>query len=304
LSTALAAPRPGAEPLARPALSLVFPVCDEERNIGVLLDEARALAPQLADDFEIVVVDDGSRDGSPREIGRRAALDPRVRVVTHPANRGYGAALRSGLRHARGELVFFTDADLQFDLAEVANLLHHTEQFDIVAGYRSPRRDPWGRRLLAWGWGTLVRALFDLPVRDIDCAFKLFRRPVVQSMPIASLGAFVNTEILVRARAAGWRIHQVPVSHRRRRHGRQSGARPRVVLRALAELASLYRELRGPGAGAESSADAAASGASARLRWIRQLAGARASAAGAFDPQATDARPARDPAGPKAVPPA
>lgn len=247
MSTAALSP-PEATP--RPRLSLVFPVFDEERNIGVLLDDALRLAPQLAPDFEIVVVDDGSRDGSAAEIERRRRADPRVRVIQHPCNRGYGAALHAGLREARGELVFFCDADLQFDLAELEHLLAHTEEFDIVAGHRSPRRDPWGRRVLATGWGLLVRALFGLRVRDIDCAFKVFRREVIESMPIASIGAFVNTEILVRAEGAGFRIHQVPVSHRRRRHGRQTGARPRVILRALLELAKLHGDLHRPaGAG-------------------------------------------------------
>jgi glycosyltransferase involved in cell wall biosynthesis len=228
----------------RPELSLVFPVFDEEENIGRLLDEALALAPLLAAEFEIVVVDDGSRDGSASVVDRLRERDPRIRLLRHAANRGYGAALRAGLREARGELVFFSDADLQFDLDELATLLSHAREFDIVAGYREPRRDPSGRLVLAWGWGTLVNQLFGLGVRDIDCAFKVFRRPVIEAIPIASVGAFINTEILVRARQAGFRIHQVPVSHRRRRHGRQSGARPRVILRALIELATLYRELR------------------------------------------------------------
>jgi len=228
----------------RPELSLVFPVFDEEPNIGRLLDKALALAPRLAADFEIVVVDDGSRDGSASLVESRRACDPRIRLLRHSANRGYGAALRAGLRGARGELVFFSDADLQFDLDELVTLLSHARKFDVVAGYRQPRRDPWGRLVLAWGWGRLVNALFGLDVRDIDCAFKVFRRPVIEAIPIASVGAFVNTEILVRARQAGFRIHQVPVSHRRRRHGRQSGARPRVILRALLELTTLYRDLR------------------------------------------------------------
>jgi hypothetical protein len=98
--------------------------------------------------------------------------------------------------------------------------------------------------VLAWGWGRLVRFFFDLPVRDIDCAFKVFHASVVESVPTESLGAFINTELLVRARAAGFRIHQVPVSHRRRRHGRQSGAHPRVIFKALVELARLRRRLR------------------------------------------------------------
>ena len=231
-------------PLARPALTIVFPARDEERNIGVALDAALAIAPKLCGDLEIVVVNDGSRDGTARALDRRRAEDRRIRVVQHHSNRGYGAALRSGLREARGELVFFTDSDLQFDLSDLVPLLSHTQTFDIVAGYRAPRRDPPGRRILAALWGLVVRVLFGLRVRDIDCAFKVFRREVIEAIPIASIGAFVNTEILVRAACAGYRVQQVPVSHRPRRHGRQSGARPRVILRALVELTSLYRELR------------------------------------------------------------
>ncbi|MCG8591961.1 MAG: glycosyltransferase family 2 protein [Proteobacteria bacterium] len=240
-----AAPTLAETPLCdRPRLSLVFPVFDEQDNLGALLETALRTGSQLAGDFEIVVVDDGSRDGSAAILDTWRRAHPRIRTLRHSTNRGYGAALRSGLSSARGELVFFSDADLQFDLAELSKLLEHTDAFDIVAGYRSPRRDPWPRRLIAWTWGALVRALFDLPVRDIDCAFKVFHRRVLASIPLASLGAFINTEILVRARSAEFRIHQVPVSHRRRRHGRQSGARPRVILRALYELFSLQRELR------------------------------------------------------------
>ncbi|MFI5217406.1 MAG: glycosyltransferase family 2 protein [Candidatus Limnocylindria bacterium] len=230
----------------RPQLSLVFPVFDEEPNIGPLLDRALTLAPCLAADFEIVVVDDGSRDGSLAVIEARRRAEPRIRLVRHAANLGYGAALRAGLREAGGELVFFSDADLQFDLEQLATLLAHTNDFDIVAGYRQPRRDPWHRHALAAVWGGLVRGLFGLRVRDIDCAFKVFHRRVLEAIPIASVGACVNTEILVRACQAGFRIHQVAVDHRRRRAGRQTGARPRVILRALFELAALYVELRGP----------------------------------------------------------
>ena len=226
-------------------ISLVFPMFDEEANLGPLLASALALAPRLADEFEIIVVDDGSRDGSAAVVEAQRRLDPRVRLLRHPANIGYGAALRSGLRASRGDLVFFTDADLQFDLREIENLLAHADEFDIVAGYRAPRRDPWRRRVLAFGWGLLVRALFGLRVRDIDCAFKVFRRPVLDALPIASIGAFVNTELLLRARSHGFRVHEVPVTHHPRVAGRAKGASPRVVLRALLELATLFRELRG-----------------------------------------------------------
>lgn len=242
--------RPEGRAARRPELSLVFPAWNEGRNLEHLLEAALGLGPALGRRTEVVVVDDGSRDATAALLEAGRARHPELRVVTHPENRGYGAALRSGLRAARGELVFFSDADLQFELSELKRLLAEAERpggCDVVAGYRAPRRDPLGRRLLAWGWGRIVRALFDCPVRDIDCAFKLFRRPVIEAMPIASIGAFVSTEILVRARAAGFRIGEVPVSHRRRGAGRQSGARPRVIARAVVELAALYGELRASG---------------------------------------------------------
>ena len=190
-----------------------------------------------------MIVDDGSVDASRARLEQWCRQDPRIRAVHHAENLGYGAALRAGLKTARGEFVFFSDADLQFDLGEIRELLAHAGDYEIVAGYRAPRRDPWLRRVIAALWGAAVRTLFDLPVRDIDCAFKVFHRSVLEAIPIRSVGAFVNTEILVRARAAGFRIQQVPVSHRRRRSGRQSGAHPRVIARALVELAQLHATL-------------------------------------------------------------
>jgi glycosyltransferase involved in cell wall biosynthesis len=229
------------------SVSIVFPAFNEAENIGRSIDRAVAVMEDLGRDFEVIVVDDGSSDPTRSIADTRAAADPRVRCVHHPRNRGYGAALKSGIVAARCELIFFTDADLQFDLGEIGKLLGQAERYDIVAGYRARRSDPVGRRLNAWAWGRLVDLLFDLRVRDIDCAFKVFHRRVLEAIPIASVGACVNTEILVRARQAGFRIHQVAVEHRRRRAGRQTGARPRVILRALYELVSLYAGLRGSG---------------------------------------------------------
>ena len=245
-----------------PALSLVFPAFNEAENLPVLLESAISIGESLELDFEIVIVDDGSQDRSAELLERACTRDSRIEAVHHAANQGYGAALRSGLREARGDLVFFSDADLQFDLREIRHLLDHTEDFDIVAGYRSPRRDPWPRRAIARVWGGLVRVLFDLPVRDIDCAFKVFRREVLDAIPIESIGAFVNTEILARARAAGFEIKQVPITHHARQSGRQTGAHPRVIARAFIELSQLYSELhprkaRSPGPGGRGRSTAA-----------------------------------------------
>lgn len=236
-------PDSSASTSAAPELTLVFPAFNEASNLPELLESAIKAGEQLGLTFEVVVVDDGSRDESAQIVSAWTRRDPRIRSVQHATNQGYGAALRAGLRAARGRLVFFSDADLQFDLRELAHLLDHADEFEIVAGYRSPRRDPWARRVIAAVWGLAVRRLFDLGIRDIDCAFKVFHRDVLETIPIESIGAFVNTEILVRARAAGFRIRQVPVSHRPRRAGRQTGAHPRVLLRALIELGQLYGDL-------------------------------------------------------------
>lgn len=253
-----------------PALSLVFPARNEAANLPDLLASALVIGEQLGVPFEIVIVDDGSQDASRALLDGWCRRDARIRAVHHATNQGYGAALRAGLQTARGEFVFFSDADLQFELAEIRRLLDHAADFEIVAGYRAPRRDPWARRAIAAVWGTLVRRLFDLPVRDIDCAFKIFDRRVLDAIPIRSVGAFINTEILVRARAAGFRIKQVPVTHRRRRSGRQSGAHPRVIVRALVELAQLYSSLHGATAKPAPPAAAHPSRpASARLRTFR-----------------------------------
>jgi glycosyltransferase involved in cell wall biosynthesis len=223
----------------RPSISLVLPAHDEAENIGRLLAQAQEVLPQISKEHEIIVVDDGSRDATARVVTRFKG----VQLLRHEQNRGYGAALRTGLQSARMGWVFFTDADLQFDLRDLAELLAVSSETDIVAGYRAPRRDPPTRRLLGWGWGRLVRWLYGLDVRDVDCAFKLFRRQVLKEIPIESVGAFVNTEILVRASAAGFRIRQIPVRHFPRTAGSPSGARPRVILRAIRELVGLRRRL-------------------------------------------------------------
>ena len=222
------------------SISVVFPAWDEAENLPALLSRALEVLPRFAKQLEIIVVDDGSLDETPRI----AARYPSVRLLRHSHNRGYGAALRTGLRAARYDWIFFSDADLQFDLGDLEDLIRASHDTDIVAGYRTSRRDPWGRRALAWIWGRLVRALYRIRVRDIDCAFKLFRRSVLEEIPIESVGAFINTEILVRASAAGFRIRQVPVRHFPRHVGRASGAHPRVILRALRELVTLRSRLR------------------------------------------------------------
>jgi len=234
-------------------MSVILPAYNEEDNIGPMVESAREVLPSIVSDYEIIVVNDGSRDRSAEVLQELSAAHPEVRTVTHETNQGYGAALKSGIRAARMDLIFFTDCDLQFDLRELPGLLQWVGDFDVAAGYRVARQDPFHRRLNAFGWNVLVRLLFGLRIRDIDCAFKVFRRPVFEQVEVESVGAMVNTEILVQCKQFGLTVKEVPVNHFPRKHGEQSGANPRVVLKALGELIKLHGKLkqRRPPRGAE-----------------------------------------------------
>lgn len=224
-------------------VSLVLPAHNEEKNISLALDQAGEVLARLAPDYEILVIDDGSTDNTAAIAAHLAGTSDKIRVIRHERNVGYGAALKSGLQASRGDFVFFMDADLQFDVSELTLLLPWIGDFDLVIGYRRRRRDHWGRRLNAWGWKVLIRLLFGLRVKDIDCAFKLLRRRVIDSVSLDSLGAFVNTEILLRARKLGYTLKEVPVTHYPRKRGKATGARPRVIYKAFLELTRLRREL-------------------------------------------------------------
>jgi len=190
------------------------------------------------------VVDDGSRDGTAAVLDRLKGAHPNLRVIRHPVNRGYGAALRSGFDAARFAWIFLMDADNQFDPAEVELLLARAAEADIVAGYRKLRRDPWLRRLSAWAFFTMVRLLFGRLARDVNCAFKLIRRDLMARMVLHSEGALINTEVLVLARALHARVVEVPVHHYPRTAGKQTGANLRVVIRAFQELLAFRAEMR------------------------------------------------------------
>lgn len=207
------------------------------------MGEATSVADRLVDEHEVIVVDDGSSDGTAELVEGLAREDDRVRLVSHEANRGYGEALRTGFLSARYDHVFFTDADLQFDIGELERLLPYAGTVDVVAGYRVNRQDPLPRRFNAYAWNLLVRVLFYVPVRDIDCAFKLFSRRALADVDIRSVGAMVNTELMVRLGRRGASIVEVGVHHRPRRAGEARGASLRVILIAFRELARLRAEL-------------------------------------------------------------
>ena len=227
------------------ALSYFFPAHNEEANLRGLVEEALATLPTLAETFEIVIVDDGSRDATPRIADELAAADPRVRVVHHPRNRGYGAALRSGFAASSHELLAFTDGDRQFQVVDLGRLTARYLEggADAVVGYRIKRADPLVRTLYAKAYRLANRIFFGLRITDVDCACKLFRRDALAGINVESGGAFFSAELLIKLRAAGRRVVEVGVPHYPRTAGSPTGAKPQVVFRAIRDFWSLRLRL-------------------------------------------------------------
>ena len=224
-------------------LSFFFPAHNEEANLEALADEALATLPSLAVKFEVIAVDDGSKDRTPAIADDLARRNPDLfRVVHHPTNLGYGAALRSGFHAARYDLIAFIDGDRQFKVIDVGRLTERIGQSDspdVVVGYRLKRADPRIRRWYARVYRFSNRVFFGVRVRDIDCACKLFKRQALEPITVASSGAFFTAELLIKLRFEGSRIAEVGVPHYPRTAGSPTGAKPSVVFRAVRDFWSL-----------------------------------------------------------------
>ena len=234
-----------AAPAARvDELSYFFPAHDEAANLGGLVAEALETLPGLAERFEIVIVDDGSKDETPRLADELAAAHPEVRAVHHPVNLGYGAALRTGFAASRYATVAFTDGDRQFHVADLGRLIERLaaspatgpERLDAVVGFRIKRADPFVRTAYARAYRLANRIFFGLRVRDVDCACKLFRRAALEGINVESGGAFFSAELLIKLTASGRRLAEVGVPHYPRTAGSPTGAKPQVVFRAMRDF--------------------------------------------------------------------
>ena len=231
-------------------LSIILPAYNEEANIAAAVEEVSRVAQALGRDYEIILVNDGSRD-STGEIARTelAPTIPKFRLVEHFPNRGYGGALKAGFAAATKDLIAFVPADKQFKFDEVGLLLATlTQDVTLVSGWRVHRQDSFIRRLNGLGWNTVVRFLFGRTIHDIDCGFKVFRREVLSRIHLESNGAMIDTEMLAEIKARGYRIMEVPVIHLPRVAGSPTGANLKVILRAFRDLfrfrLRLWRELR------------------------------------------------------------
>lgn len=224
-------------------LTIFFPCYNEQANVERVTLKALEVGHRVSKDLQVIIVDDGSADRTGEIADRLAREHPEVEVIHHRPNRGYGGALQSGFRNARKEYVFYTDGDGQFDINEIDLLLPLLASYDIVSAYRVNRVDPPIRKLNAAGWGLLMRLTLGLRVRDIDCAFKLYRREIFDKIIMKSEGALIDAEVLARAQRKGYTIGQVGVHHYPRTAGEQSGANLKVILRAFKELLKLRKEI-------------------------------------------------------------
>lgn len=226
------------------SISVFFPCYNEQDNVARTTEQAIAVLEKLDADFEIIIVNDGSSDDTAAIADEIANKDHRVKAKHHPTNLGYGAALQTGFKTAAKELVFYTDGDGQFDINEMPPLLPLMQQYDIVSCYRINRQDNIIRKTNAWFWTKLVCFVFRMKIRDIDCAFKLFKREIFDNIEMSSTGALIDTEILARAIGKGYKTTQKGVHHYPRTAGEQTGAKLSVILKAFKELFKLRSKIK------------------------------------------------------------
>lgn len=250
-------------------LSVFFPMYNESANIAVTLERALAVIPSLGfADFEILVIDDGSRDDSALVVRRAAQSEPRIRLVSHPRNLGYGAALRTGFTAARGDVVFYTDSDLPIDLSELERALPLLAGTDLVIGYRLRRHDTPRRAVYSKVYNLLMRALFGVRVRDVNFSFKLVRRRVLDTIELSASTVFIDGQLLAEAVRRGFQITEMPIEYTPRRVGTSSFDSLRAAWVTLVEMlryrfvpsslgVDMVLQLRAPGdAGPELAAPA------------------------------------------------
>ena len=236
--------KPPRSPLA---ISVFYPCYNEEANVENTTMSALRTLERISSDFEVIIVNDGSKDRTGEIADRLAEEHPHVRAVHNNPNLGYGGALQRGFRESTKPWVFYTDGDGQFDFEELDVIVPLLERYDIVSAYRVDRKDPIIRKLNAFSWTMLVNFVFGLWLRDIDCAFKIYPRKLFDEIEMKSMGALIDAEILARAKRLGYTIGQVGVHHYPRTAGEQSGANLRVILRAFRELFALRKEIRRTG---------------------------------------------------------
>lgn len=227
-------------------LSVFFPLFNEEGNVENTVRKATGILESLKIEYEIILINDGSKDHTAAVIKKLAQDNPKVRVINHPTNLGYGEALKSGFYNARYDTIVYTDGDGQFDFSEVSKFLEKIDEYDLIIGYRIKRQDPLFRILFKEGWKLSVFAFFRLTLKDVDCGFKMVKRSVLEKIPHleSQRGAMINAELVIKAKKAGFKIGQVGVNHYPRLAGKPTGASVKVIVKSYLDLVKLWWELK------------------------------------------------------------
>ena len=230
--------------LTNKSLSIFLPAYNEEENVKQSVITALNVAKKITDDFEVIVIDDGSNDKTGKIIDELGKKYSKFRPI-HQKNQGYGGAVWSGIKNSKKNIIFFTDCDLQFDISELKKFIPFIKNYNAVFGFRKPRKDPFMRLLNAWGWKVLNRLLLGVKVKDIDCAFKLFDKKVFDRIrKVDSRGAMFSAELIYRMQKAKMRIKELPVKHYPRKAGSPTGAKPSVIIKAFKELWKVYKTVK------------------------------------------------------------
>lgn len=225
-------------------LSVFFPAYNEEKNIKKVLLETIDVIGRYADKFEIVVVNDGSKDSTRDIVEQMSKEYPVIRCINHDTNKGYGGAVKTAMKNVKYKFVFYSDSDGQFAINQIEKLIGLIKNADIAVGYRMKRQDPFYRTMNAKAYNILVRILFGLKVRDIDCAFKLFKKSVIENVEIKSDSQFLIAEFLIKALKKGFVIREVGVEHLPRVYGKPTGNSLRAIVGSFRDLFWLYNELK------------------------------------------------------------
>lgn len=228
------------------SISVFFPMYNERQNIERVLEETQEVIPQLGfEDYEVLIIDDGSRDGCDELVEGYAKTHRHIRLVRHAQNMGYGAALRTGFTSATRDAVFYTDCDLPADLRELERALPLLEKADLVIGYRKKRHETLRRAVYSRIYNFLMRILFDVHVRDVNFSFKLVKRSVLESIQLTAGTVFIDGQLLAEARRYGFQIAEIPIDYTPRRFGRSNFDRLQTAWDTLVEMLD-YTMVRQP----------------------------------------------------------
>jgi glycosyltransferase involved in cell wall biosynthesis len=229
------------------SLSVFFPTYNEEKTIQDTIVKAKNILEKIVNKWEIIIVNDGSTDQTAEVVEKIIKNDSRIRIITHSPNRGYGAALKTGFYNSQYPWIAFTDSDGQFDFKEIIEFIEKQKETgaDLVIGYYLDRKVSFGKKLTSKMWEFLVNLLFGLKVRDIDCGFKLISKKVIDKIPKleSERGAFISSELLIKAKKSGFKIVEIGVTHYPRKEGKGTGRNLNVIIKSFIDLIKLWEKL-------------------------------------------------------------